>query len=180
MAARSRLVNVKTTMPSGAKSDHRMPGRGRLVHRSYTPEEETTIRRGAADLGLADAGAFATLGDATLDVYLNDNAYWRNIPTEVWSFTIGGYQVIKKWLSYRERDLLGRPLTAEEATEVTNMARRLTALRLLQPALDANDQRVKAATYSWPTSLPNLSQRGATSISHDVKSGSATPTPRAS
>jgi hypothetical protein len=71
------------------------------------------------------------------------------VPEKVWDFTIGGYQVTKEWLSYREHDLLGRPLTADEAREVTHMARRLAALILLQPELDANYQRVKAASYDW-------------------------------
>lgn len=36
-----------------------------------------------------------------------------------------------------------------------DMARRLAALRLLQPALDANYRAVTAATYPWPVALPN-------------------------
>ena len=83
-------------------------------------------------------------------MYLNDAAYWKNIPANVWEYTIGGYQVIKKWLSYREQELLGRPLRAEEAREVMNIARRLAGIILLQPALDANYQSVKASTYAWP------------------------------
>ena len=83
------------------------------------------------------------------DVYLNDVAYWHNIPARVWDYTIGGYQVIKKWLSYREYDLLGRALTADEVREVTNMARRIAAIILLEPDLDANYQAVKQATYMW-------------------------------
>src|SRR5271157_3638563 len=54
-------------------------------------------------------------------------------------------------LRYREFTFLKRPLTIAEATEVTNMARRLTQLCLMQPALDANYQRVKASTYPWPS-----------------------------
>jgi len=77
------------------------------------------------------------LGETTYDVYLNDVAYWKNIPERVWDYTIGGYQVIKKWLSYRELELLNRPLTPEEAREVMNMARRIAAIVLLDPALDA-------------------------------------------
>jgi len=80
------------------------------------------------------------------DVYLNESACWKNIPAPVWDYTIGGYQVIKKWLSYREHDLLGRPLTPDEAREVTHMARRIAALILLQQQLDKNYQAVKAAT----------------------------------
>ena len=57
---------------------------------------------------------------------------------------------MKKWLSYREYALLGRPLSAEEARTLTETARRLTALRLLEPALDANYNAVRADPYPWP------------------------------
>ncbi|MBS3955992.1 MAG: hypothetical protein KGZ40_00450 [Clostridiales bacterium] len=36
-------------------------------------------------------------------MYLNDVACWRCVPANVWRYTIGGYLVIKKWLSYRGR-----------------------------------------------------------------------------
>lgn len=62
---------------------------------------------------------------------------------------MGGYQVIKKWLSYREMGLLGRSLTKEEARYVTGMARRIAALLLMGPALDANYESVKSETYPW-------------------------------
>ena len=93
----------------------------------------------------------AHLDERTCDVYLNDVAYWKNIPARVWDYTIGGYQVIKKRLSYREFELLGRPLTPDEAREVMNIARRIAAIVLLEPALNANYQRVKADTYNWPS-----------------------------
>jgi hypothetical protein len=111
-----------------------MPGKGKMLTRPYRPEEEPEK---------------SILGKSTHDIYLNDTAYWRNVPEKVWDFTIGGYQVMKKWLSYREHDLLGRPLTPDEAREVTHMARRLAALILLQPGLDTNYQSVKAASYDW-------------------------------
>jgi len=57
--------------------------------------------------------------------------------------------VLKKWLSYRERDLLGRALTPAEAREVRDTARRIAALILLQPELDANYAAVKANLYDW-------------------------------
>ena len=77
-------------------------------------------------------------GAGALDVYLNAVAYWHNVPPAVWEYTIGGYQVIKKWLSYREHSVLGRALRTDEVREVTNMARRIAALIALQPQLDAN------------------------------------------
>jgi hypothetical protein len=115
-----------------------MPGQGRLVERVFTPEERGAIEKGAAGLGISLDDLARYLGEATLDVYLNETAYWSNIPLKVWEYTIGGYQVIKKWLSYREEPILGRPLKPEEAHEVIRLVRRLTAIILLEPALDAN------------------------------------------
>ena len=102
-------------------------------------------------MGLSPEQALEHLGEGTFDIFLNDVAYWRNIPAKVWSYYIGGYQEIKKWLSYREKPLLGRPLTLNEVEEVTRMARRLAAIVLLEPVLNANYQRIKASAYVWPS-----------------------------
>lgn len=126
-----------------------MPGKGRTVERDYTPDELEAIRQGAEALGLSSEAALGLLGPNTRDVYLNDTAYWQNVPARVWGYTIGGYQVIKKWLSYREHGLLGRALTPAEVREVRDMARRIAALVLLQPELDANYAAVKASPYNW-------------------------------
>jgi hypothetical protein len=39
--------------------------------------------------------------------------------------------------------------TLAELTEVMHMVRRISALLLLQPALDANYRAAKAAAYRW-------------------------------
>ena len=83
-----------------------------------------------------------------LDIYLNDATCWRNVPRAVWAYTIGGYQVLKKWLSYREKALLGRGLTVDEVRYVTEMARRLAALLALQDQLDANYGACKSLASS--------------------------------
>ena len=127
-----------------------MPGKGRIVERDYTREERASIEEGANAFSLSAKEAFARLGETTRDIYLNDRAFWRSVPAKVWDYVIGGYPVIKKWLSYRERDLLGRSVTSDEAREVTNMARRITAILLLEPALDANYAAVKETAYQWP------------------------------
>ncbi len=134
----------------GGKGGVTMPGKGKIIERVYSTDERKAIERGAPLLGLTVEEALAHLGEGMCDVYLNDVAYWKGIPARVWDYTIGGYQVIKKWLSYRELELLGRPLTPDEAREVMNMARRIAAIVLLEPALDANYQAVKSSTYSWP------------------------------
>lgn len=87
------------------------------------------------------------LGATTYDIFINNFAYWRNVPEKVWNYYIGGYQVIKKWLSYRELELLSRPLTLDEITEVTNMIRRIAAIILLENDLNENYQRIKKDFY---------------------------------
>jgi hypothetical protein len=75
---------------------------------------------------------------AAVDVYINEQVCWANVPTDVWTMTIGGYPVIKKWLSYRESKILGRPLHLEEMTYITEVVRRIKALLLLGEKLDAS------------------------------------------
>lgn len=126
-----------------------MPGRGKSAERPYTGDESAALAHGAAARGLTPEQVRALLGESTRDVFLNDAAFWKNVPARVWDYTIGGYQVLKKWLSYREHSLLGRDLIPEEAREVTATARRLAALLLMQPALDANYQAARAAAFAW-------------------------------
>jgi len=133
----------------GGKDGITMPGKGKIVERDYTTEEKATIEEGAKAIGLTLELALIHLGETTCDIYLNESAYWKNVPRKVWDYTIGGYQVMKKWLSYREQALLGRPLTAEEITEVTGMARRIAAIVLLEPELDDNYLKAKNNSYAW-------------------------------
>ena len=97
-----------------------MPGQGRVVERALTPEERAA---------LGD-----TLGEATFDIHLNGKAFWSNVPATVWTYKLGGYQVLKKWLSYRERAILGRPLSDKEVQYFTDIARRIAAIMQLANA----------------------------------------------
>jgi len=124
-----------------------MPGRGKLVSRERTAKELSELTTGLAVMGIPQDEGLKRLGNTVVDVYLNDLCAWTNVPEMVWELYIGGYQVMKKWLSYREYSFLKRPLTLAEAEEVQAMARRLTALCLLQPELDANYRKVKSATW---------------------------------
>jgi predicted helicase len=110
-----------------------VPNKGEIERRSYTPDEEA---------GLPWQG-HEQWGGETLDIYLNDSTRWTNVPKRVWNYTLGGYPVIKKWLSYREKDVLGRDLNYDEAQHVTSMVRRIAALLLLEPSLDDSYEDVK-------------------------------------
>jgi len=127
-----------------------MPGKGDVRERDYWPDEKQAIEEAAMRLGLSQKEVFARLGKTTLDIYLNDAAFWKNVPKGVWEFYIGGYQVVKKWLSYREEKLLGRPLKYEEVEHVMNTCRRLATILLLGPKLDTNYKVIKGSLYRWP------------------------------
>ena len=97
-----------------------MPGQGRAEERPYTDAERA---------GLDDAAD--GLGETTFDIHLNDNARWSNVPTSVWNYKLGGYQVLKKWLSYREHKVLGRPLLPDEVQHFTDTARRIAVILMV-------------------------------------------------
>lgn len=82
---------------------------------------------GANQAVMPGQGKLERRGDM-VDVYLNDRAYWRNIPIEVWDYRLGGYQVLKKWLSYRESKVLGRALSVTEVTWFSEVARRIEGI----------------------------------------------------
>ena len=99
------------------QGDAVMPGQGWVVERDYTAAERAAL-----------AGSVPMLGDTTFDVYLNERAYWRNVPAAVWTYQLGGYQVLKKWLSYRESKVLDRALQPEEVQHFADSARRIAAI----------------------------------------------------
>jgi hypothetical protein len=82
------------------------------------------------------------------DVHLDDVDYWHHVPAEVWEYTLGGDPVLKKWLSYRERWVVGRDLKPEEARAFSAIARRIAAILHLHPALDSNHGAVKRNIHS--------------------------------
>ena len=98
-------------------ADAVMPGQGRVDERAYAPDERVAM-----------GDALSTLGETTFDIYLNTRAFWRSVPSAVWNYKLGGYQVLKKWLSYRERSILDRPLLPEEVQHFSETARRIGAI----------------------------------------------------
>ncbi len=103
------------------RDDAVMPGQGRAVERPFTPEERSAM-----------GATLPALGETTFDIYLNAKAYWRNVPAAVWTYRLGGYRVLKKWLSYRERPILGRSLLIEEVQHFAETARRIAAISTLE------------------------------------------------
>jgi hypothetical protein len=127
-------LSINAGWGSAGKGGIVMPGKGR------------TTARASLNFSNGETKDSNVPARPSLDIWLNDTTSWRNVPEEVWEYTLGGYQVLKKWLSYREASLLGRALTSDEAREFTYIARRIAALRLLEPDLDENYALIKSST----------------------------------
>jgi len=130
-----------------------MPGSGRLTLRESYDEGELEALSGAAEALGEDRSALIDRLGPPIDVHLNPVAYLKGVPTAAWEFTVGGYQVLKKWLSYREQEVIGAPLRVAEARDATAIVRRLTALVVMQPTLDASYEVIRASAYAWPSPI---------------------------
>jgi hypothetical protein len=90
-----------------------------------------------------------TWGERTGDLFLNDDAYFANVPEYVWSYQLGGYPVLKKWLGYRQADRRnGKPLTDDERRWFREIIQRVAALLALGPSLDGLYQETVAHAFT--------------------------------
>ena len=130
-----------------------VPSRGSTTTRAWDDDEHRAIDRMFASMNIDRDRGIRILGNA-VDVYLNDTNYWKGIPEAVYDFRCGNYQVIKKWLSYRDLKVIKREITGEEADHVTDIVWRLTILLLMGDSLDANYEACSMNSYVWPNDVP--------------------------
>jgi predicted helicase len=87
-------------------------------------------------------------GEHTGDLYINDDAFFAHVPEAVWTYQLGGYPVLKKWLGYRQADRRsGNPLTDEERKWFRKIIQRIAALLALGSELDELYQQVVADAF---------------------------------
>jgi len=72
-------------------------------------------------------------------VYISKDQYFEDVPPEVWSFHIGGYQVCEKWL----KDRRGRPLSYDDLSHYQKI---IVALKETIRLMTEIDQLIP----SWP------------------------------
>lgn len=123
-------------------------GKGRIEFREWSGAEKQNLVRICRKLNVEVTRGFELLGKAC-DIYLNDTNYWKGVPESVWNFRIGSYQVIKKWLSYREDKIIEREILVPEARTVTNIVWRLMTLVLMGDALDKNYDNCCSNSFNW-------------------------------
>jgi hypothetical protein len=112
-------------------------GKGRWKPRPFMADELPAI-------DYADAW-----GERTGDLFINDDAYFADVPELIWNFQLGGYPVLKKWLGYRQADRRdGKPLTDDERRWFRQVIQRIAALLALGPSLDALYQEAAADAFT--------------------------------
>lgn len=131
-----------------------MPGSGRITQRAWTESERQALEELAARRDLDLETVLSLLG-TPVDIHINAEAKWEGVPSIVWAYTLGGHQVLKKWLSYREVAVLGRALTGEEALHFTKTARRITEILCMGPALDAIHAKARDCAVPWVDGKPS-------------------------
>jgi predicted helicase len=108
-------------------------GKGRWLPRAYTPDEEP----------------HAAWGERTGDLYINDQVFFANVPEHVWTYQLGGYPVLKKWLGYRQADRQDdNPLTTEERRWLRSIIQRIAAILALGGTLDRLYAEVSADAFT--------------------------------
>ncbi|CAM3760033.1 type ISP restriction/modification enzyme [Deinococcus frigens] len=139
-AAELRSIGQVTKRGGGVPDDEDRRVTANWGHRG---QGETVMPgRGRTEAVAADFPG--ELGKEAVRVFLNDDLFWDSVPRRVWEYSLGGYQVVKKWLSYREFKLLDRELSVQEVRYVTAMFQRIAALVLLSEELDASYRLVSA------------------------------------
>lgn len=112
-------------------------GKGRWKPRAFLEEE------------MPSAAWEGCWSERTGDLFLNDEAHFAHVPEAVWTYQLGGYPVLKKWLGYRQADRReGNPLTETERRWFRQMVQRIAALLALGPTLDALYQEAAAASFT--------------------------------
>jgi hypothetical protein len=102
--------------------------------------------------------SFPIAGDSTVDkvryeepsedhkgrVWINKTQYFDGVPSEVWEFHVGGYQVSDKWL----KDRKGRQLTYDDLTHYQNV---IAALKRTMELMCSIDEAINECGC-WPLS----------------------------
>lgn len=113
-------------------------GKGRWKPRPFT-----------ADDAPVEAWGADVWGERTGDLYINDDAFFAHVPEAVWTYQLGGYPVLKKWLAYRQADRRdGKALTDDERKWFRQVVQRIAALLALGNELDALYQRAAADAFT--------------------------------
>lgn len=85
-------------------------------------------------------------------VAINAEGWFEEVPENVWSFHIGGYQVCEKWLKDRRVNKLGRPLNENETLHYRRIVKAISETIDLMAEID----RVIDRHGGWPGAFKGM------------------------
>lgn len=138
----------RVPLTSDAALFRRLVGRGRELlaqHLMEAPKLNDLLTRFPVpgDNTIAARGGYPKYsppeGAAGGKVYINREQYFEGVPSEVWQFEIGGYQVLHKWL----KDRRGRELNFDDLEHYQKVVVALSETIRLMAEIDA-------AIPGWP------------------------------
>ena len=100
------------------------------LHLMRSPELDNSISRFC---GHGDSAVGRIAYDADHQrVYINETQYFENVAPDVWSYQVGGYQVLDKWLKSRKH----RYLTADETQHYARVVTAIFGTKEVQGQID--------------------------------------------
>jgi len=100
------------------------------LHLMRSPELDNPISRFC---GHGDSAVGRIAYDADHQrVYINETQYFENVAPDVWSYQVGGYQVLDKWLKSRKH----RYLTADETQHYARVVTAIFGTKEVQGQID--------------------------------------------
>ena len=88
------------------------------------PEAGAVERPFAREERAATGDALPAPGETTFDAHPNAKAVRRKVSAAARNYRLGGCRALKKWASFRECNILGRPFRPEEVPHFAETARR--------------------------------------------------------
>lgn len=107
--------------------------------------------------------------EANLRVYINDDQYFDGIKPEVWSYQIGGYQVMFQW----HKDRNGRALSLEDIKHYCKIATSLSKTIEIQQKIDEIYPTIEQGTIELEEMSSNLKLIEGSSLGDDDQSNSS-------
>ncbi len=111
-----------------------------------TNEPRQVIECGKPDMAIYQGPVLFGYVDNSRRVYINSEQYFEGIPSDVWAFTLGGYQVLHKWL----KDRKGRTLSFDDLQHYQKVVTALAETIRLMGEIDA----IIEAHGGWPIDGP--------------------------
>lgn len=147
----------RITPPASREAFRRAVSMGRKIRRLHLGIESLPHGLGTT-YPIEGSNVVTVVSRRESKIWINDTQYFGGIDDETWATTVGGYQVMHKWL----KDRIGRELTDDELRYYQTIAFRLRAIReltelyALEEAAIADDLPVSSAEDNTSESTGSL------------------------